>query len=493
MSLTTACLLTLLRTIVLCLFAWPIAVSIERWMRSLGDRWRSLAFAVLLAPFLFPELLVGYTFRDAALSSPQRAEWLCAGLLFVRIVPVGVVTLLASPAALVSAAAIHCRTIVWQANRQSLGAWWHLLACYWYGPFQRAWPALGLMSVIAFQEFELAALLQAASWTDWFIAAQRMALDRQQMARQAVWPILMQLPLLVAAIRWLTHQNPTQSDPHEEISVPTPSYVHGLVPLYLALALTVGCLIPLCGMGWSLNSGLKLLASHPMQWTGLGREALIAGAASLCAGWTAWFVSRRLLEISRTNYAALGVCWIVLIPGLAGSLLLSLAIVALFQQTWLRPLYDTPLPWVLALSVWLLPRAILLRLWIRKLTRTEAVHLAEIALGSIKSNPSTGASLKAATSISRSRFRTAGLLFRLRDQPQWLAIGLLCYWAYVDLSSAYLLAPSGMSSGLVRLYDFMHYGRSAPLSAESLLFFGLPLFVMFLVLRIGRIVLSRGH
>ena len=89
---------------------------------------------------------------------------------------------------------------------------------------------------------------------------------------------------------------------------------------------------------------------------------------------------------------------------------------------------------------------------------------------------------------SKSSLLSRILLFRLRDQPRLLAIGSLCYWAYLDLSTAYLLAPSGMPSGLVRLYNFMHFGRSAALSAEAFAFFGVPVGIICLTVLVLRIL-----
>ena len=87
MSLASACLWTLARTLVICLVAWPVCAAVERWLRGLSDGRRSVALIGLLAPFCFPELLVGYAFRDLALFHPRWAELLCSGLLFVRDVP----------------------------------------------------------------------------------------------------------------------------------------------------------------------------------------------------------------------------------------------------------------------------------------------------------------------------------------------------------------------------------------------------------------------
>ena len=214
----------------------------------------------------------------------------------------------------------------------------------------------------------------------------------------------------------------------------------------------------------------------------VGRSS-IAAAVSLCAALVTWSLSRWFQPSTQVVRSRWAIRQSLLLPGLAGSLLLSLASAALFQLTCIRSFYDTPIPWLLALIVWLLPRAVLVRLWLATITQTEAVHLAEMLTASganAQGEPLSGARNPPAWTLARADFKNqtrrgpSQLLFRLRDLPQLLAIGLLSYWAYLDLSTAYLLAPSGMPSGLVRLYNFMHFGRSSALSAEAFLFFGVP-------------------
>lgn len=452
MSLAAACWWTLARTALICLFAFPIMTLIERWFRNLSDQRRPWALAVLIAPFLFPELLVGYTYRETALRSPAIAEWLCLILLFVRTVPVGVVALLTSKPSSIDAEALHCRWILLRANPGSTTEWLRLFGCLWHGPVRRALPALGLIGLVGFQEFELAALLQATSWTDWFIAAKRTGMTHVEMMERSAWPMIMQLPLLAGIVCWFTT---TRSERTEAIPRPMNHWQQRIVLFYLASALTFGCLIPCAVVGWKLPSGLKLLASHPMQWMGLGKEILVASCVSTLTGLTAWFVAKYWTDANPSERRWSAMRNVLLLPGLIGSLLLSLFLVNLFQQPWLRGTYDSPIPWPLALLIWLMPRAVLLRLWLDKLTQTEGVHLAEI--------------------LQAPQTTQSKLLFRLRDQPRLLGMGLLCYWAYLDLSTAVMLAPSGIPSGLVRLYNFMHYNRTEALSAESFVFFGTPL------------------
>ncbi|HEY0982771.1 MULTISPECIES: hypothetical protein [unclassified Schlesneria] len=489
MSLGWACWWTLVRTCVLCLCAWPICIGVERWLRQVSDRWRPLAFGLVLAPFLFPELLVGYTYRGPALSSSRAAEWLCTGLLLLRIVPIGVVTLLASPPGLASASALYCRWMLVRQSGFSLRELARLLACIWNDPVRRVLPALGLMALVAFQEFELAALLQTASWTDWFIAAQRVGLDRNAMLAQSSWPVVMQLPLVLGIVNWAVHRQTPHVEANHEFRVSARN--HGMALLYLAVALTGGCLIPLIFLGSNLLSGLRLILVQRTQLLGLSHEVVIAVAISLTAGLATWGMSGRFLRSQQgSRFVRIGVQG-VLLPGLAGSLLLSLAVSRLFQQPWFRPFYDTPIPWVIAVTVWLFPRAVLVRLWLEATQSGEGLYLASLLTNGAGRTSASMESPAAAQAEMPHPTRLAGsLAFRLRDQPRLLAIGLLCYWAYLDLSTAYLLAPTGMPSGLVRLYNFMHFGRSAALSAEAFAFFGMPIALLCLAIGIMRLFRS---
>lgn len=472
MSLLATCWWTLVRTVVLCLIAWPICRLIERAFHALTPARRSWLLAGVLAPFCFPELVVGYVFRDLALIHPRWAEVLCAGLLLIRLIPVGTIALMIAPPAELDATAIHTR---WMLIRSGQGGhWFELVRCYWHGRIVRDLPALALMSIVAFQEFEMAALLQTMSWTDWFVTAQRLGLEQGEMLQQSLWPLFWQLPVMIGVLMWL--RQPLQRRPGPEIPAAYDGRHNqqvvwcGVACVFIAVL--VGCLIPLGLMGWRTWEGLQLLLRQKSQQTGLAREMAAAAAVAVTAALAAWNVSGRMRALSAIS----------LLPGLWGSLLISLGCVALFQTTWLRPLYDTPLPWVLSLTVWLLPRAMILRLWLRTQQDNEAIHMAKMLAAA---NPE-------GTGTDRRRHSSA-ILWHLRDRSQFLAVSLLCYWAYCDLPTAYMLAPSGMASGLVRLYNFMHFGRSAALSAEALVFFGVPIACLSLLMFVKRRLSSPGR
>jgi hypothetical protein len=237
-----------------------------------------------------------------------------------------------------------------------------------------------------------------------------------------------------------------------------------LVNLYLATAFILGCIVPTRFLLLHFVDGVRWIISQPLQLRGLLLEITVGVAISSCAGLIAWMV------VSTTSSSWLrpdkfGMFFrLLLLPGLAGSMLLSLAAVRVFQFPLIRPAYDSPIPWIATLTVWLLPRAAIARLWVECMSNREGTHVAEMLCND-------------ATQPSRSGPRNQ-LLSRLRDNPRLIAISILCYWAYLDLSTAYLLAPIDMPSGLVRLYNNMHFGRFSALSIEAILFFSVPIFFL---------------
>lgn len=500
MSLASACWITLARTLVVVFVAWPVCEVLDRWFRGLSESRRAVALVGLLAPFCFPEMLVGYAYRDMAMTHPAWAEELCGLLLWVRVIPVGTVALMAAPAPDRDAAAIHCRRLLLAGTTCHL-RWLELARCYWRGPVSRALPALGLMALIAMQEFELAALLMATSWTDWFIMAQRLGLEQHAMLWQALKPLALQLPLLIGIVVWMSRVSQPAECATSDGEAALPERSAGASRFVLAVALVgitllVGVLVPLGLMGWRTVEGLRLLLRQRTQLFGLLNEMAVASMISFCAGLAAWWIASLATRPRGKSGLALASS-LLLLPGLFGSLLVSLTLVAAFQQPWLRPLYDTPLPWGCALIVWLLPRAAVLQLWLDAFRPAEALHVVELAMSheqqTVREVGQTSSRLAQHSAVAAQRSSLLTLLWRLRDEPRWLAIGLLCYWAYCDLPTAYLLAPTRMAPGLVRLYNFMHFGRSAALSSEAILFFGLPLLGVGVMVMMARWCCAWAH
>jgi hypothetical protein len=246
--------------------------------------------------------------------------------------------------------------------------------------------------------------------------------------------------------------------------------------------LTMGSLIAawVVVIGWptlslvaGLPAGFRQLTTQPLRMQGLARELFAGLAAAVLAALVAWWLSRRLasggtpvppvIDSAATPRAARWrLWWLLCLPGLLGSLVLGLALVALFQTPPLGVLYNTPLPWLLGLVLFLLPRGVLLQAWDESRRPHSAAFLAD----------------QLATSAdTRQQAHGRRLQWRLVDEPRFLAVALLVVWGYLDLTTAYLLAPSGLTSGIVRLYNFMHFGRTAALSAEAFVLLAGPLLI----------------
>jgi hypothetical protein len=141
---------------------------------------------------------------------------------------------------------------------------------------------------------------------------------------------------------------------------------------------------------------------------------------------------------------------VLCLPGLLGGLLLGLGFVALFRTPALRWAYDTPVPLLAAVALLVMPFALVLRAVLDILRGDVAVHAAAL-LG------------RAPSGALRARARR--LVWQLRHRGGAWAAFALFWWAYFELAASKLLSPSGMTPASVRLYDQMHYGTSAGLSA----------------------------
>ena len=154
------------------------------------------------------------------------------------------------------------------------------------------------------------------------------------------------------------------------------------------------------------------------------------------------------------------------IPGLLGSLIVSLLVLALFQTPLLRPAYDTPLPLLLALTIILLPLALLLDALLHMRRMSPMRHIAR-QLGSRR------------------------LAWELDLQPRLAAFALLFCWAYFDFTASSILAPTGLTPVFVRLHNLAHYGQTAALSAMLLAAVLAPAAVLALTLGTARLYARR--
>ncbi len=450
MSFAATCYWTMARSLLLALLAWPVCHLLERGLRASS---RPTFWMILLAsPFLLPELLAGYLLAPYVAGQPWRSEPACAALLYLRSVPIGVIALWGMPASSVSPMALHVRRLSLRTGRD----YGELARCYWQGPIRRALPALGLMFLITFQEFEASALLGTVSWTDRLFLEHATGLSLAASGRFLIRPLAIQIAvlLLIGWSLWNRHPTIAANDITGDERPIKPAFGRCLHVTALGSFL-FGVVCPLVLLAPGIVRGWDWLMQQTTLWSNLAKEMCTAGLVALVAGLAAWNLARAIVSSKLPQ----GLSALVGFPGLCGALTVSLAVLILAQRPLLIGLYDTPIPWVCALVVWLLPRAWLLQLWLARASSRPAEHLVEM----IRNSPEP-------------KQQQSGRDWRWRRQiePQLAACGVLCYWAYLDVSSAGLLAPTGMPSVIVRLYNFMHFGRSAALSMEAALVMFLP-------------------
>lgn len=455
-----------LRALVLALVGLWCCRLWSKWIDAAPPRRQRRRWLLICGPALVPELLLGMAYATTVAGRPWWAELALAALVGLRNLAAGLVVWRLTPAPALTPAAWHLRQMTWTTPP----TWQEWLAYQRAGWVGQQLPTCVLLFLLAFQEFELAALFRAASWTDWLFVAQVGGLSLRHATWLAQGPMLGQL-LLVCLVNWRFTSGVLREP--QPLSHQDDRLARGLV----LVAWVVLALIPLAGLVVTLPAGFMQLLGQSLRWKGLLRELLGGTTLALCAACCAWILVSLVNPKHRETqpyqaWASRVIRGLIIVPGLMGSLVLALLVLNLHQRDFLQELYDTPIPWCLAGLLFLLPRALVLQQWSAAVP--SALIIAE--------------QLAHSTPIEQRRVGHR-LLWQLRDEPRFLAICCLTYWAYLEVTLAGLLAPTGLTAGVVRLYNFLHFGRTAALSAEMAILLGGPLVVAALVwslLRRGR-------
>lgn len=429
------------------------ALALTRLLLHESRRIRRPAWFFLLLPFLTPALVVGYTWANLPLAWVHDAvgrEILYLGLLLLKMVPVGAVVLVLAPRPL-TAEAVHCGRLLSAVRGPRLLS---RMGFSLRGPAVPAILAAAFMFLLAFGEFEMASLLGLRTWTVALFDAHTGGLALEDSFRLVRAPFLVEGLTLVGVYCLVLGKLMRCGEQ------PRPGFRAGCVGtlawIYLAVAAGVLTAIPGYRVFHGLAEGFAVVVGNFSLWKEVAASGIMAVAAAVLAhAAAAWLVERR-----RTSLVVLG---LVSLPGLLGPLVLGLAVVSLFQVPGPAAAYDSPLPLLLALTLLLLPPALVLRLAVRAARPAEGLHLA-LLLGQAPAH----------------RSRSRGLVRTLKTRGLVVVLFLLFCWGYFDLTASSLLAPSSMPPVTVRLYNFMHYGRSSVLSALTAVVMGLPVAVLLL-------------
>ena len=464
-------------------FIGGAAVVISGWLaHSLGGlrgRARNVAWALLLAPFLTPSLLISYAFSRLALAllvSPWSHEALYVAVLLLKLTPVATLIRWLLPPPL-SAEARHCHRTLAAPSLVARTAF-HLRGA---GP--GPWFAGGIVFLLAFADFELASLWSVKTWTVALFDAQAGGLNLRESLRLAAWPLGIQLAAL-ALLLLRGGQPPAANAGANKVS--------RAIFFYLAPVAFIVCALPLLIVAMQAVAGFHAVMENFVLGNEIIASVLFALVAAVLADgrFRVARASRALVLASRqdelpkprasktdqelrarrgrevreggTPSPTRETRVLPGIPGLLGPLMIALLVLALFQTPLLRPAYDTPLPLLLALTIVLLPLALLLRALLHIRHMSPMRHIAR-QLGSRR------------------------LAWELDGQPRLAAFGLLFCWAYFDFTASSILAPTGMTPVFVRLHNLAHYGQTAVLSAMMLAAFATPCALLLLILAAGRI------
>jgi len=226
--------------------------------------------------------------------------------------------------------------------------------------------------------------------------------------------------------------------------------------LALAAATGLTVVVPTGIVGWETGAtGWRSLAESGWRVRAFAAEcglslAVGAGAAALAGG--------ALASVGRLRGTLQAGATVLLIaPGLCGPLVVALVVQAGVTAAVVRgwpgahAVRDSLAPLIVALALFLLPRAAVLRAFAGG--QTPASFLVR--------------TLRSGTVAQR---RSAGRLWwGLHGRGAWVRWGFLTLWAAADVSAAAVLLPPGVETAPPGLYNLMHYGHNGVLGALCLL------------------------
>jgi ABC-type Fe3+ transport system permease subunit len=229
---------------------------------------------------------------------------------------------------------------------------------------------------------------------------------------------------------------------------------------------------PVASLVMGAYRGRGLIRIRSALWQEIGDSLVLGVTVTLGLGLVLWVGSKlydgrpRLSVLRRTRMSVIRwAAMLLLLPGLLGSLALGLTIFEICQRLGVQPSYS-PVPLVLGIMLFLLPRALALQAMLRRNEQQAGVFLAE-----------------SLTQLPGPRGRQgAAILWHIRDAGRFWTLALLFWWSYLELTLPALLRPAGMAPAPLRLYNFLHYGHIPGLAAML----AVVLLVPVLLLTVGK-------
>ena len=489
MSFHEAFFWSVLRAVAAAGLAVPMSVCLARFIQQATGRSRLWRMILVFAPLVAPDLVVGYAYRSFDLSllhRPVLNHCFYFVLALLKFLPAAAVVRLCSPPAPVSASALHCAHL---ASRRP-GAATHALAMQLQSSALKHLPVFGIVFLLMLQEFEIASLLQIPAWTVHLFDAQASGLNPTDSARWLMLPVLIQAVILLPVI-WCVLRNARQAIPRWRLNDGSSSRASWMGCFLSVTATALLWVIPLAIVSVSGGSGIVGVLRNEILIRSTLLDLTAAMAISAPCAILALLAADRL-RVMASKASALtdshvrqppqimrsGVLILAVLPGLFGTLAICAVVLLAIQQPPLTELRSTVWPMAFALILFLIPRALLLTLLVPQSRDAESGHLAELL------NSSTD---------SKQRRTSAMLKWWYELRPGFLIAAVLFFWSMANLTAAALLCPptipllsfDGNIVPLpVRLYKFIHQGRTASLSVMALLSVVAPLLFILLLSRV---------
>ncbi|MBA3313727.1 MAG: hypothetical protein H0T47_10625 [Planctomycetaceae bacterium] len=452
-------------------FAAGVIVAEFRRTSPAGRRW---LWGLLLASILSPDLVAGYGYSNFSVSLARHSLWnelFLALLIGLKAAAVAAAVLYFTPDPALSPSGRHLLRL----SRSRVAAFERFRLLVAHGPVARGLPAFAIAFLFAFQQFELPSLTGITAWTVTLFDRQALLPDLADSADPLTWPLAVELLALAPVILFVVRAIASGRRSVAPFVATARSRVAAWATLFLMVSLTA--VVPFAILARQGATGFGYLATNAPNVAAYWKEIGIAAGYGVSSAAIASVAAVGLLKlVSLSKPPAIGVALLVLacVPGLCGAMVPSLVAVECLQHPLLLGLRDTLVPLIVVLALFLLPRALLLESLARLLRDGQAIHLAR----GLRMSP-----------VSVQQRAGRSLLWTLEGFGRFCRFSLLAYWGYLDLTAATILSPPGVVPVTARLYNLMHYGHNAALSAMTLVAVAVPVAGFLIVLFLRRLTL----
>lgn len=417
--------------------AMLICIMLRQLALGVHARRRRIAWALLLTPLLTPTLLCAYYYRGWSLQwshQPIYNELMYLAVLTVRLAPAAGLILYLAPPPTLSAQAVHAAKLAGRRIAR-IGLFFRRRASVLI--------AAAAVFVLAFGDYEIAVLLDCKAWTINLFDAAKFRMPLNAMLTRH-WPAMATQFLVLGAAIWLWRRAKRHAAPTDDPARQLHPLVYLITWLYLGVAAIMLAAAPLSRVIGQAVEGASSLFKQPS----FAKDLLIGAGFAVGSALLSYVFARVILR-RLPGLLAILIC----LPGMLGSLMLSLLVLRLLQWPRFNWFYlnDRPEPLLIALTWLLIPIALLLSVLGDSATSPQSLHAMR---------------LLAASKDGATRAWVKRLRQHLVGRTHAWSIVLLFIFAFFEITATHLLHPSDMTPSSTAAYNNMHYGQNAVLSAR---------------------------